>query len=95
MMNNEYLKYKKEPNVNPYNPKNNALWSNKSNLIHNPILNPVNHYGYNKYLRKELNNRENEKFRKFLRNYLYSNRDSDNDENHMKKENINKDNDIY
>ena len=95
MMNNEYLKHKKEPNVNPYNPKNNVIWSNKSNLMHNPILNPVNHYGYNKYLRKELNNRENEKFRKFLKNYLYSNKDSNIDENNIKKENINKDNDIY
>ena len=95
MMNNEYLKHKKEPNVNPYNPKNNILLGNKSNLMHNPILNPVNHYGYNKYLRKELNNRENEKFRKFLRNFLYSNKDSNIDENNIKKEKINKDNDIY
>ena len=76
MMDNEYKKNKKEPNVNPYNPKNNVFLGYKSDLIHNPILNPVNHYGYNKYLRKELDKRENEKLRKFLKNYLYSNKDS-------------------
>ena len=52
MINNEYQKNKKEPNVNPYNPKNNIYWLNKTNLSHNPIVNPINHYGYNKYLRK-------------------------------------------
>lgn len=75
MMNNEYKKNKKEPNVNPYNPKYNSLWSNKSDLIHNPIVNPINHYGYNKYLKKELDIRENEKLKKYLKDYLYPNKD--------------------
>ena len=48
MMNSKYKKHKKEPNVNPYNPKNIIIWDYKSNLYHNPILNPINHYGYNK-----------------------------------------------
>ena len=84
MMNNEYKKSKKEPNVNPYNPKNNSLWSNKSDLIHNPIVNPVNHYAYNKYLRKELNMRENEKLKKYLKDYLFPNRNENIKENDTK-----------
>lgn len=81
MMNNEYQKHKKEPNVNPFNPKSNALWVNKSNLEHNPILNPINHYGYNKYLKKELDMRENEKLKKILKNYLYPNKSTNFNEN--------------
>ena len=81
MMNKDYQKNKKEPNVNPYNPKYNAFRSNKSDLPHNPILNPINHYGYNKYLRKELNIKENDKIKKFFKNYLYSNNSINNNIN--------------
>ena len=84
MMNNEYQKNKKEPNVNPYNPKNNILWPNQSDLEHNPIVNPINHYGYNKYLRKDLNIRENEKIKKYLKNYLFPNKYSNIKENNIK-----------
>ena len=45
---------KQEPNINPYNPKHGDFEHYKSNLIHNPILNPVNYYSYNKYLEKEI-----------------------------------------
>ena len=46
---------KKEPEVNPYNPKNEAYFEHsKSDLAHNPILNPVNYYSYNKYLERDL-----------------------------------------
>ena len=46
---------KKEPEVNPYNPKNEVYFEHsKSDLAHNPILNPVNYYSYNKYLEREL-----------------------------------------
>ena len=84
MMNNEYQRNKKEPNVNPYNPKNNVFWANKSDLVHNPILNPINHYGYNKYLKKELDMRENERLKKLLKNYLYPNKSTNFNENNTK-----------
>lgn len=73
-MNSKYQKHQKEPNVNPYNPKNNIILANKSNLEHNPILNPINHYGYNKYFKKDFDMRENEKLQKILKNYLYHNK---------------------
>ena len=75
-MNSKYQKHQKEPNVNPYNPKNNIICANKSNLEHNPILNPINHYGYNKYFEKDFNMRENEKLQKILKNYLYHNKNN-------------------
>ena len=84
MMNVEYQKHKKEPNINPYNPKYNYIGENKSNLAHNPIINPINHYGYNKYLRKDLGIRDNDKLKNLLNNYLNSPR--------LKKVNITKDN---
>ena len=47
---------KREPDINPYNPINNQVFENgKSDLLHNPILNPINNYSYNKYLEKEVN----------------------------------------
>jgi hypothetical protein len=81
MMNKDYQKHKKEPNVNPYNPKYNIFRANKSDLIHNPILNPINHYGYNKYLRKDLNNKDNDKLKQLFRNYLNSNDNNINNNN--------------
>ena len=47
---------KKEPDINPYNPINEQPFEKgKSDLMHNPILNPINNYSYNKYLEKEVN----------------------------------------
>ena len=46
---------KKEVNVNPYNPIDADFEHYKSDLAHNPILNPVNNYTFNKYLEKEMN----------------------------------------
>ena len=49
-------KNKREPDVNPYNPINEKIFERgKSDLLHNPILNPINNYSYNKYLEKEVN----------------------------------------
>lgn len=56
MMNNYNSHQKKEPNINPYNPITINFEKSKSDLEHNPILNPVNNYGYNKYLQKEIDN---------------------------------------
>ena len=50
---NPYHK-KKELNINPYNPINADFEHYKSDLAHNPILNPINNYSSNKYLEKEL-----------------------------------------
>ena len=47
---------KREPDINPYNPINEKVFERgKSDLLHNPILNPINNYSYNKYLEKEVN----------------------------------------
>ena len=47
---------KREPDINPYNPIDEQKFENgKSDLLHNPILNPINNYSYNKYLEKEVN----------------------------------------
>ena len=54
LKNKNKLSDKKEPNINPYNPKHGDFEHYKSNLPHNPILNPVNYYSYNKYLEKEI-----------------------------------------
>ena len=54
LMNKNKLHDKQEPNINPYNPKKEYFEHYKSNLAHNPILNPVNYYSYNKYLEKEI-----------------------------------------
>ena len=56
LMNKNKLHDKQEPNINPYNPKYDDFEHYKSNLAHNPILNPVNYYSYNKYLEKEIKN---------------------------------------
>ena len=56
---------KREPDINPYNPINEKVFERgKSDLLHNPILNPINNYSYNKYLEKEVNlsNRYNNKY---------------------------------
>ena len=55
---------KKELEVNPYNPKNEVYFEHsKSDLAHNPILNPVNYYSYNKYLEREI------KGKSYINNY--------------------------
>ena len=59
MINKNKLNHKQEPNVNPYNPKQEDFEHYKSDLAHNPILNPINYYSYNKYLEKEI--KENNK----------------------------------
>ena len=47
---------KREIDINPYNPINERPFeTGKSDLMHNPILNPINNYSYNKYLEKEVN----------------------------------------
>ena len=47
---------KREIDINPYNPINERPFeTGKSDLVHNPILNPINNYSYNKYLEKEVN----------------------------------------
>ena len=58
LMKNKLSKKKREPDVNPYNPINDKVFENgKTDLLHNPILNPINNYAYNKYLEKEVNGR--------------------------------------
>jgi hypothetical protein len=55
---NKLNKKKREPDINPYNPIINQVFENgKTDLLHNPILNPTNNYSYNKYLEKEVNGR--------------------------------------
>ena len=55
LMNKNKLHNKEEPNINPYNPNYDDFEHYKSDLPHNPILNPINYYSYNKYLQKEIN----------------------------------------
>jgi hypothetical protein len=58
---NKLNKKKREPDINPYNPIINQVFENgKTDLLHNPILNPTNNYSYNKYLEKEVNGRYNQ-----------------------------------
>ena len=59
LMNKNKLHNRQEPNINPYNPKFEDFEHYKSDLPHNPILNPVNYYSYNKYLEKEIKNTNN------------------------------------
>ena len=59
LLNKNKLHNKQEPNINPYNPKFGDFEHYKSDLPHNPILNPVNYYSYNKYLEKEIKNTNN------------------------------------
>ena len=66
--------HKQEPNVNPYNPKKEDFEHYKSDLAHNPILNPVNYYSYNKYLEKEIRQNNNN-------NNIYNNINIYNDNN--------------
>ena len=47
----------REVDINPYNPIAENYQVKSSNLKHNPIINPVNYYGYNKYL--DINSRMN------------------------------------
>ena len=68
MINKNKLNHKQEPNVNPYNPKQEDFEHYKSDLAHNPILNPVNYYTYNKYLEKEI--KENNKKYNFTVNFV-------------------------
>jgi len=48
------LHKKQEVNINPYNPIDADFEHYKSDLRHNPILNPINNYSFNKYLEKEI-----------------------------------------
>lgn len=58
IMKNKFNKKKREPDINPFNPIINQAFENgKTDLLHNPILNPINNYSYNKYLEKEVNGR--------------------------------------
>lgn len=59
MINKSKSHHKQEPNINPYNPKREDFEHYKSDLAHNPILNPVNYYSYNKYLEKEIKENNN------------------------------------
>jgi len=68
MINKNKFHHKQEPNINPYNPKQEDFEHYKSDLVHNPILNPVNYYSYNKYLEKEI--KENNK--KYNNNNIYN-----------------------
>jgi hypothetical protein len=52
--NRNKLRQKKEIIINPYNPINDNFEHYKSDLSHNPILNPVNYYSFNKLLEKEI-----------------------------------------
>ena len=62
---------KREPDINPYNPINEQPFENgKSDLLHNPILNPINNYSYNKYLEKEVN--LGNRYRKSMSNENYN-----------------------
>ena len=56
LSNENRLNKKKEVNVNPFNPIDADFEHYKSDLTHNPILNPVNNYSFNKYLEKEMKN---------------------------------------
>ena len=54
LMDNKRTNKKKEVNINPYNPIDADFEHYKTDLTHNPILNPVNNYSFNKYLEKEI-----------------------------------------
>ena len=54
LMDKKRLNKKQEVNINPYNPIDADFEHYKSDLPHNPILNPVNNYSFNKYLEKEI-----------------------------------------
>ena len=54
LLNKNRFNKKQEVNINPYNPINADFEHYKSDLAHNPILNPVNNYSFNKYLEKEI-----------------------------------------
>jgi len=54
LSNKDRLNKKQEVNINPYNPLDADFEHYKSDLPHNPILNPVNNYSFNKYLEKEI-----------------------------------------
>ena len=56
LLNKNRFNKKQEVNINPYNPINADFEHYKSDLAHNPILNPVNNYSFNKYLEKEIKN---------------------------------------
>ena len=69
-------KFKKEPDINPYNPIDNKPFElGKTDLLHNPILNPVNDYSYNKYLEKSTfkNNNYNNHLAQSMKNLNINN----------------------
>ena len=70
LMNKNKLHDKQEPNINPYNPKYEDFEHYKSNLVHNPILNPVNYYSYNKYLKKEIIENNNKRYQNDINNNI-------------------------
>ena len=73
LKNKNKLYDKQEPNINPYNPRQEDFEHYKSNLPHNPILNPLNYYSYNKYLEKEIRDIKNNNI-----NNEYQNNNSNN-----------------
>jgi len=73
LKNKNKLHDKQEPNINPYNPKKEDFEHYKSNLAHNPILNPVNFYSYNKYLEKEIKDNNKRYQNKSMDNYNINN----------------------
>ena len=54
LMNKKKLNKRQEIDINPYNPIDADFEHYKSDLAHNPILNPINNYSFNKYLQKEI-----------------------------------------
>ena len=67
---NKLNKKKREPDINPYNPIINQVFENgKTDLLHNPILNPTNNYSYNKYLEKEVNSRYKQNLNRMNHNF--------------------------
>ena len=70
IMKNKLNKKKREPDINPYNPIINQVFENgKTDLLHNPILNPTNNYSYNKYLEKEVNSRYKQNLNRMNHNF--------------------------
>ena len=54
LMNRNKINKRKDIDINPYNPIDADFEHYKSDLAHNPILNPINNYSFNKYLQKEI-----------------------------------------
>ena len=70
LLNKNRFNKKKEVNVNPFNPIDADFEHYKSDLAHNPILNPINNYSFNKYLEKEMKNNKKTNTFQQAGNYL-------------------------